>query len=220
MPISTTSHKGAMAHLPEASMAKSDNKKSVYFGEPIYKLLTQLGDGNVSGTINLAVSRYLAMVDESRPILTRNEWLCIADVLSGISTTDGPWERQPGKLLAMEMEDGGDGVFEKWEIDGPALCRKLGALNLAQGLAVLHTMNVIWHSSLPTNMALALAGIIDKDVRESIHSRAHYSNNYGEPVSPNDISEDEKSANADLYRQGILKGMARMKAEKDAKEGK
>jgi len=202
----------------ETVMAKPENKKSVYFGEPIYQLLTQVGEKNVSGAINLAVSRYLAVMEASRPALSRNEWLCIFDVLNSTITNNGTWEEHPGDCLALEIRGAKeDGAYEKWEIDGPALCQKLQALTIPQGLAVLHAANTFWaHSDLPTDMALLQAGFIDKTVQESVLNGAHFSNEDGSPASLDDIPEEERGVYAELWRKGVAKGIARMKAEKDA----
>ena len=136
-------------------------KRSVYFGAPIDTLLNLVGSDNVSGALNSAVNRYLAIMDDHRPKFSRAEWCAICDMLNGTMMDDEMWMRRGGRLLAMEMQDSEpDGLYEKWEIDGPALAEKLAALDTAAALSVMHVATVFWaHSDMDTDEALALAGI-------------------------------------------------------------
>ena len=136
-------------------------KKSVYFGAPIDELLTLTGAENVSGALNSAVARYLAIMDAHRPELSRAEWLAVCDILNG-TAVDETWTLRAAKYIAIEVEEGClvDGLALKWEIDGPALVAKLAGLNVASALAVLHVVQTFWaHSNLPQAKALALAGV-------------------------------------------------------------
>jgi hypothetical protein len=221
----------------EASMAnKTGNKRSIYVGAPIAQLLELMGDDNVSGILNTAVSRYLAMVDASQPIFAEAEWLAVCDVLNGTLVDDKMWIRHSGMLMAQEMQDSApDGVYEKWGIDGPALCKKLAALPLVQSLAVLHVVTAFWtHTDLQAGDALALAGVITAEAMAKVTSTAVCLDDA--PLGPipegvrgeattlleglTAVPEGEKEAYAHLWREGVAKGRARLLVEKDAKEGK
>lgn len=141
-------------------MSNKDNKRSIYFGDPVQTLLARVGSDNMSGAINTAVSRYLAIMEDHRPKFTRNEWCAICAMLNG-TIIDDTWQRRGGRLLALEMEDSAaDGLWQTWEIDGPGLVAKLAALTTAESLAVLHVVEVFWeHSDLDHDAALAKAGL-------------------------------------------------------------
>lgn len=142
-------------------MAKNENRRSIYIGEPIKRLLALVGDddGAFSQTVNGAVARYLEVMREHRPDFSRAEWCAICDALNG-TIFDDLWVRRAGKLIAIELEDSRGGLGEKWGVDIPALCAKLMALPTAESLAVLHVVTVFWaHCDLETEAALSLAGI-------------------------------------------------------------
>lgn len=133
-------------------------KRSVYFGEPIDRLLSLVGTDNVSGALNGAVARYLSLTDEYRPELSRAQWCAICDALNG-TMLDNLWIRRGGRMIAMELEDS-PGLGEKWEIDLPALIAEMEALSTVESIAVLHVVETFWaHSEMDTDEALALAGV-------------------------------------------------------------
>ena len=135
------------------------SKLSVNLAPPTDALLARVGEDNVSGAVNEAVARYLAIMDDARPDFSRPEWYAICDILNG-TFIDECFTIQPGLHVAMEMEDAQkfNKIYEKWDIDGPTLVAKLAGLRIADGLAVLHVVETFWaHSDLGRVEALALA---------------------------------------------------------------
>ena len=133
-------------------------KKSVYFGDPINRLLESVGSGNVSGSLNGAVARYLAIVEDFRPNLTKSEWCAICDVLNGVTILGDRWGRG-GRLIAMELEDY-NGLADKWGIDLPSLVATVESLTTPESIAVLHVVETFWtHADLDTDEAFLIAGL-------------------------------------------------------------
>ncbi len=113
-------------------------------------------------------------IQEHQPNLSKDEWMAICDVLNGGTfkeelgfEEDGTlidlhWTTEGNKFLGSKIEDSEpDGLYEKWEIDGPALVKKLLALTEAEVMAVLHAVQIAWDccEELPIEEGLAKAGI-------------------------------------------------------------
>ena len=195
-------------------------KRSIYLGDAGAKLLELEGPENCSATIETAISRYLAVMEASLPAFSKSEWCAICDTLNGTMFDDTTWIRHTGPLLAQELHDAGpDGIYEKWDIDGPALCQKLNALTTPQALAILHVVTVFWgRTDLSNDEAFALAGLnfpkapqdegpADTARRDAILAQAE------PPLPLATMSEDEKDTLFGLYLAGVAKGRARMKSE-------
>ena len=106
-------------------------------------------------------------VREHQPSLSRNEWMALCDVLNGGVFKKGefwdilwiePVNRNP--MLADSIEDSEpDGLYQKWEIDGPALVQKLYRLTEAETLAILHVVQIAWDDPEGIEEGLEAAGI-------------------------------------------------------------
>jgi len=139
-------------------MARKDEKRRpVYCGEPILQLISAVGgEEKFSSVINSALQRYLQIIRDHQPDLSRAEWMAIFDVMNG-TLIDNIWLSKGGRLIAMELEDS-IGLGEKWGADIPALCAKLVALNTAESVAVVHATEVFWaHAEKDTEEALSAA---------------------------------------------------------------
>lgn len=144
-------------------MAKPDNKKQLYFGEPLMRLVDLLNpeQGQLSPMLNGAVDRYLDLMEAHRPRLSRNEWLAICDCLNG-TMIDDTFLRMGAAAIAHEIGDAVvlEDLATKWDIDGPALIAKATRWTKVEAFAALHVATVFWaHSELDRDEALAKAGI-------------------------------------------------------------
>lgn len=96
----------------------------------------------------------LASVD-----LTEGEASLIVDALNGTII-----DVSTAQLLAAEVEDGlGDGLAEKWGVDGGALVAKVRAWTLAQRMAVCDAAERFWgdeHHVDSTGDRLAAVGLV------------------------------------------------------------
>ena len=149
----------------ENEMAKNENRKSVYFSEPIWRLLGLVGEENYSGVINQVADRYLTLMEVCRPTLSKNEWCCLCDILNG-TVLDSMFIRHAGEILALELNDAikHDQIDKKWDIDGPALLEKLSKFNKAETIAVAHVVEVFWHNcKLDRDEAFTKAGLKFKE---------------------------------------------------------
>ena len=132
------------------------NRLSIYKGEPIAELLERLdakargGDNedfySISGAVNAAVNRYLETCRQHRPRLSAAEWNCLADLLNGVWLVDKFWQRKPGPLIAMELEDGIrlNQLDQKWSIDGAALLAKIRGWDYATATSCLEAIEAFW----------------------------------------------------------------------------
>jgi hypothetical protein len=73
--------------------------------------------------------------------LTVNEACLIVDVLNGALM-----DANSARLLWAEVEDGIslNGLAEKWNVDGPALVKRLQALTSVQALAIVDAAERVW----------------------------------------------------------------------------
>ena len=63
-------------------------------------------------------------------------------------------------MLADSIEDSEpDGLYQKWEIDGPALVQKLYRLTEAETLAILHVVQIAWDDPEGIEEGLEAAGV-------------------------------------------------------------
>lgn len=100
------------------------------------------GDLNQNAVVQRDLDRYytalalgLSSVD-----LTPGEAMLIID------SHNGTWiDLNAAQMLPYQIEDSlQDGLAEKWEIDGPALVKKLSGYSLAQRLAILDGVERWW----------------------------------------------------------------------------
>lgn len=122
---------------------------------------------SLSGRIAVIVERYRQMVADHCPELSRNEWMACMDVMNGMFT--GMGDPISAKFLWASVDDAcsSDGLAEKWEIDGPALVKKLRALDTAGAISVAEIGRRFWSraSGRDGDTALDLALSIVKDPR-------------------------------------------------------
>jgi hypothetical protein len=135
-------------------------KLSIYPGEPLARALAATGDdaedGNRSGRVNTVAARYLMVVaaELRRLDLSRAEWCAIVDALNGswLDETSIPF-------IGAEIADA-VGLGEKWGVDQQALSARLMGLSTAAQVTVVEVAERFWaHSALPTDAALAAAGV-------------------------------------------------------------
>lgn len=106
--------------------------------------------------------RFLA-VQLSTVRLSREQALYLCDVLNGVLVDDS-WLRDPGQLLAAEVEDAAiDGLGEKWGVDPAVLAAMCAGWHPAQAMAVLDAVARFWRAdSAETDVddRLAAVGLI------------------------------------------------------------
>jgi len=121
------------------------------------------GDEFPTGRINSIAERYLAIVEEARPALSRNEWMAIFDANNGLGISEeidglsGHGPRLTWTMLWANVEDSLE-LGEKWQIDQAALVKKLQSLSTAAAIAIVETTQRFWAlAHLSDSQALDLA---------------------------------------------------------------
>lgn len=98
------------------------------------------------------LSRYRDLLrrELARVEFTRGEACCVCDALNGCLLLDG-LEGQHSSMVwwPAEVEDAMrlDGIDAKWDVDGPALLKKLAALTPGQRFAVADAAERFWQAS-------------------------------------------------------------------------
>jgi len=121
------------------------------------------GDDSPTLRLNSIAERYLAMVEDVRPALHRNEWLAICDANNGyglveeIQAADGSGSGLSWQMIWADVADSPE-LGEKWSVDQDALVRKLRDMSTAQKISVAETIQRFWaHYQMPTSQALDMA---------------------------------------------------------------
>jgi hypothetical protein len=124
-------------------------KLRVVAGPPLRQALRAAGSEFPTGRLNAIAERYLAMVEDVRPAMHRNEWLAVCDANNGCGLD---WQ-----MIWANVADTPD-LGAKWSIDQGALVKKLHAMTTTQKIAVTETIQRFWsYFDLPTSQALDLA---------------------------------------------------------------
>jgi hypothetical protein len=135
---------------------------SIYAGPPILAALNASGDtDNRSGRLNTVCERYMVMVaDElARIALTKNEWMAILDANNGIEPGAVPGHASMTAMVWANVHDSRE-LSDKWEIDQPALVKKLQAMPRAALIAIMEVCDRFWsRAEEPTDAVLTAAGV-------------------------------------------------------------
>lgn len=105
--------------------------------------------------VNGVIRRHALLIEraaaELKPVLTRAEWNLIADVNNGCADL---WDYSGSDLPALvgitaNVDDGDrlEGAGEKWDVDVPALLRKLASLTPTHGEAIADAVRWFWDHS-------------------------------------------------------------------------
>jgi hypothetical protein len=157
-------------------MSTKSQRSTIHIPAPIVEALDLDKDAgeSLSGRIALIVERYRQIISDHCPELSRNEWMACMDVMNGMFT--GMGEPTAVKFLWASVDDACsmEGLAEKWEIDGPALVKKLRALDTAGAIAVAEIGRRFWSraSGKDADQALDLAMAIVKDPRIPLEREA------------------------------------------------
>jgi len=143
----------------------TDNRLRINAGPPVQAAMRAGGNEYPSGRLNAIAERYLAIVEEQRPALARQEWLAIFDVLNGAALDDIRAESDSRGVpswagIAIEIADADrlHGLGGKWGIDAQALARRIAAMPETARIAVVETAERFWRlCRLPDSQALDLA---------------------------------------------------------------
>lgn len=106
------------------------------------------GEVSQSDLVRLLLQRYFTLLEVGRAgarrSLSGEEVALIADVMNGTWAADPTWVRL--RLLAAEVQDAlrDADLAEKWGVDGAELLTKLQALDAAEHLAVLDSVERFW----------------------------------------------------------------------------
>lgn len=134
-------------------------KIDVYVGEPL-ALAIEGHDHTRSGRINAVCSRYQAIIADSVPTMSRNEWLMICDALNGVWLSD---ERSV-KAVWAEIADAEReaGLGRKWGVDADALAARVRDSSTASKTAIVEVVERFWllGEGLDHDAALAKAGAV------------------------------------------------------------
>src|SRR5579885_2908554 len=102
----------------------TDNRLRINAGAPIQAALRAGGNEFPSARLNAIAERYLAIVEEQRPPLSRQEWMAISDALEGAALDElrltGDRVGIPiWTTIAVDIADADwfSGLGEKWGID-------------------------------------------------------------------------------------------------------
>ena len=122
----------------------SNNRTSIYVGEPLQRVLDHVGAENRSGRINDIAGRYDAIISDelARLSLTANEWAAIVDANNGTFMHD-----EYGWRLAFANVQDTPELDAKWGVDRLELARKIGAPSIAMRAAVAEVIERFWSLS-------------------------------------------------------------------------
>ncbi len=136
---------------------------NLYIGPRLAQLIEErVGDGrSTSSVVNAVADRYLETVRRHTPRLAVNEWLAVFDALNGV------WAGDNAALAIQSLPYGVsdhltlEGAAEKWDVDGPALVKKLEALDWCQRLAVIDAAERFWaRSDWPADRRELVADVV------------------------------------------------------------
>jgi hypothetical protein len=122
-------------------------KTTIYLSDSTEVILSQYGEGSLSGTIATLVERYNRITADSIPEFTESEWCCICDCLNGCGiwvSTGGP--DQAPMMWAEIMDSAGDGIGEKWGVSPVELGKRLRTLPLVSRIAAWDVAARFWAS--------------------------------------------------------------------------
>lgn len=148
-------------------MSTKAQRSTIHLAAPIVEALDLDKDAgeSLSGRIAVIVERYRQIVADHCPDLSKNEWLACMDVMNGMFT--GMGDAIATKFLWASVDDACsmEGLAEKWDIDGPALVKKLRALDTAGCVAVAEIGRRFWSraSGKSASEALELALALTKN---------------------------------------------------------
>ena len=119
-------------------------RKNVWIGEPIRRLIDTTRPGNFSGAVNTAIGRYQDILSRSLPDLSTEEWCLIFDSLNGTwfdeLTTANLW-------LSIADANRHHGLGDKWGVNVEsleALEARLQALSYAECVAIVEMTERFW----------------------------------------------------------------------------
>jgi len=129
----------------------ADNRLRINAGLPVQAAMRAGGNEYPSGRLNAIAERYLAIVEEQRPALARQEWLAIFDVLNGAALDNVRAESDSRGMpswagIAIEIADADrlHGLGGKWGIDAQALARRIAGMPETARIAVVETAERFW----------------------------------------------------------------------------
>lgn len=124
----------------------SDKRISIYSGPEMARVLAERerDESTLTQTVNSIIDRYGEICARNRPQLTEREWLAVCDCCNGTWFT--PAATLDGGALA-NVEDSPE-LGEKWDLDQPALQRKLAALSYCEQVALVDTIERFWASDV------------------------------------------------------------------------
>lgn len=113
--------------------------------------------------LRAALLRHRAILAESVPDLTENEWALLCDILNGSDRSAWNTETDPARLLALSVANSApDGSGEKWGVNLPTLAARLDALDYPAQCAIIDVIDRFWHQSgntiAPIGQQLRAAG--------------------------------------------------------------
>lgn len=124
------------------------NKISITIGDVLSEIDArgERGAANRSGVINRDLERYYETLKYGRQSL--RDRLSTGEVSAILDNLNGCWLAEPVsiRLIYANVADGlDDGLAEKWNIDGPALVRKLKNLSFAELCALADAAERWWN---------------------------------------------------------------------------
>jgi len=121
------------------------------------------GPRNVANYAAEASARYLVLMRQHRPSLSKAEWLLLVDAYwSTLTLFESNQMAITNDLLLLEVEDACtmEDLATKWSVDQAELLRKIAGFSPVETMAVLHVIEYAkGHSGeLPGEQALAQCG--------------------------------------------------------------
>lgn len=108
----------------------------------LFRILGLRDDENISGTLEDAIDRYLAVIGHSVPEFNIEEWCLIFDALLGVNVSDEVSVFVIGEEVAEAIDV--DNLDKKWGVDGDKLRLRLGGLTYAEKQAIAEVMDSFW----------------------------------------------------------------------------
>ncbi|WP_194724058.1 hypothetical protein [Noviherbaspirillum malthae] len=128
-----------------ATISSMANKKSIYIGPELEEAIGK--DAEITGLshrINQIGDRYAQIMKsiDIGPRFSEAEWNLVRDSLNGTS-------HEPAAMIqavwhGISDSIGLDQLDEKWEVDGPALLKKLQALSYVEQVALVEAVEQWW----------------------------------------------------------------------------
>ena len=135
----------------------SKDRISIYPGPEMARVIGERkrDESTLTQTINAIVDRYGEICARNRPQLTEGEWMAVCDCCNG--TWFAPASTLVGSVLT-NVEDTPE-LADKWDIDQPALQRKLAALSYCEQVALVDMIERFWAAGSIDNATEQLRNI-------------------------------------------------------------